>query len=114
MKKIILICLLASGCASGPLVDPKSSKTPENFYADRTECEAISQEVSFGWEMTKSAVIQGLLGAAIASVAGGQPPEIGAASGALAGAGTGAWNTKSTRADIVTKCLQGRGYTVLK
>ena len=114
MKKILLICLLATGCATGPLVDPKSSKTPENFYADRTECEAISQEVSYGFEMTKSAVIQGLLGAVIASVSGSQPVEVGAASGALAGAGVGAWNTKSTRSDIVTKCLQGRGYTVLK
>lgn len=112
--KRLLICLLLTGCASAPIVDPKSSKTPENFYADRTECEAIAGEVSYGWEMTKSALIQGLLGGLVGAAGGGHGAEIGAASGAIVGAGKGAWDTNHNRADIVRRCLVGRGYNVLK
>jgi outer membrane lipoprotein SlyB len=114
MKRILLICLLASGCASSPIVDPKSSKTPGNYYADRTECEAIAGEVSYSWEMFKGAAVQGILGGFIGATGGGHGAQIGAASGAIVGAGKGAWNTQSSRADIVRKCLAGRGYSVLK
>lgn len=114
MKKILFVCLLATGCASAPIVDPKSSKTPANYYADRTECEAISQEVSYGWEMFKGAALQGFVGALVGAAGGGHGTEIGAASGAIVGAGKGAWDTNKSRADIVRRCLEGRGYSVLK
>lgn len=114
MKKLILICLLATGCASSPIVDPKSSKTPQNYYADRTECEAIASEVSYGWEMFKSAALQGLLGGLVGAAGGNNGAGIGAASGAIVGAGKGAYDTNHSRAGIVRKCLEGRGYSVLK
>jgi len=114
MKKLLLICLLATGCASSPIIDPKSSKSPQNYYADRTECEAISSEVSYGWEMFKGAVIQGFVGALVGAAGGGHGAEIGAASGAIVGAGKGAYDTNHSRAGIVRKCLEGRGYSVLQ
>jgi hypothetical protein len=116
MRSIIIAALLLAGCASGPIIDPKASKTPENFYLDQMECERISQNVSYGNEMLKGALFQGIL-SGIVGVAMGQSPNaggIGAASGAVAGAGKGAYDTNSRRAKIVTKCLQGRGYSVLE
>jgi hypothetical protein len=113
---IIIAALLLAGCASGPIIDPKSSKTPENFYLDQMECERISENVSYGNEMMKGAVINGIL-SGIMGAALGQGPNagaIGAASGSVVGAGKGAWETNSRRGKIVTKCLQGRGYSVLE
>jgi hypothetical protein len=113
---IIIAALLVAGCASGPIIDPKSSKTPENFYLDQMECERISENVSYGNEMMKGAFINGIL-SGIMGAALGQGPNagaIGAASGSVVGAGKGAWETNSRRGKIVTKCLQGRGYSVLE
>jgi PBP1b-binding outer membrane lipoprotein LpoB len=113
---IIIAALLLAGCASGPIIDPKASKTPENFYLDQMECERISQNVSYGNEMLKSAAIQGILSGIMGAAIGSGPNAagVGAASGAVVGAGKGAWDTNNRRAKIVTKCLQGRGYSVLE
>lgn len=113
---IATAALLLAGCASGPIIDPKSSKTPENFYLDQMECERISENVSYGNEMMKGALINGIL-SGIMGAALGQGPNagaIGAASGSVVGAGKGAYDTNSRRGKIVTKCLQGRGYSVLE
>lgn len=116
---VAVAALLLAGCASGPIIDPKSSKTPENFYLDQMECERISENVSYPAEMAKSsfmnAILSGLMGAALAggNVSAAQGAQVGAVSGAIVGAGTGAYGTFSKRQKIVTKCLQGRGYSVL-
>ncbi len=117
MKQTIAIAaLLLAGCASGPIIDPKSSKTPENFYLDQMECERISQNVSYGNEMIKGAIINGILSGIMGAAIGSGPNSagVGAASGAIVGAGKGAYDTNSRRSNIVTKCLQGRGYSVLE
>ena len=117
MKSTIAIAaLLLAGCASGPIIDPKSSKTPANYYADKMECEAISENVKYSTEMAKGALIQGVFSAVLGAAMGsnGNGAGIGAASGAIVGAGKGAWDTNARRDQIVTKCLTGRGYTVLE
>ena len=113
---IAIAALLLAGCASGPIIDPKSSKTPENFYLDQMECERISENVSYGNEMLKGALINGIFSGTIGAAIGQAPNAgaVGAASGAIVGAGKGAYDTNSRRGKIVTKCLQGRGYSVLE
>lgn len=113
---IAIAALLLAGCASGPIIDPKSSKTPENFYLDQMECERISENVSYTNEMLKGAAIQSILSAIVGAALGpnGSGAGVGAASGAIVGAGKGAYDTNSRRGKIVTKCLQGRGYSVLE
>jgi hypothetical protein len=113
---IIIAALLLAGCASGPIIDPKASKTPENFYLDQMECERISENVSYTNEMLKGAAIQGVLSAIVGAALGsnGSGAGVGAASGAITGAGKGAYDTNTRRKKIVTKCLQGRGYSVLE
>ena len=113
---IAIAALLLAGCASGPIIDPKSSKTPENFYLDQMECERISENVSYSNEMLKGAAIQSVLSAIVGGAvgSGGGGAGVGAASGAIVGAGKGAYDTNRRRGKIVTKCLQGRGYSVLE
>jgi len=85
------------------------------------ECERISEEVEYPVEIAKSSAFQGLasalIGAYIASKTH-QPvstaAKAGLASGAIVGAGSGAWSTKQRRQAIVKTCLNGRGYKVLE
>ena len=121
IRLIVTITVLSfiSGCATKPLVDPKSSANPANYYADEMECNRIAENISYPAEMAKSAtinaIVSALLGAALAK--GGTSPNTGAAIGAstglLVGAGMGASNTYLKRQDVVKKCLIGRGYKVL-
>jgi outer membrane lipoprotein SlyB len=117
---ILLAAALVGGCASKPLIDPKASTTPANYHLDEMECERISEGVSYGAEMAKSAALNGfismLMGAALAK--GTITPQTGAAAGLISGtavgAGTGAYNTFDRRQKIVRKCLEGRGYKILE
>lgn len=119
MRRLIILLAL-TGCTTAPIIDPKASKTPENFYLDQMECERIAENVSYPAEMAKSgfvnAVLSAIMGAALANgnVSAVQGAQVGAVSGAIVGAGTGAYGTYSRRQKIVTKCLQGRGYSVLE
>jgi hypothetical protein len=117
---ILLAAALISGCATKPLIDPKSSSTPANFHLDEMECERIAENISYPAEMAKKAAIQGiisaLMGAALAK--GNITPETGATAGLITGttvgAGTGAYNTFERRKQVVRRCLEGRGYKVLE
>lgn len=120
MKAIFLVLLL-TGCASKIIIDPKASTNPANIYLDQMECERISEEVSLPTEITKSAAVQGLasalLSAWIASKTGvsvHNAAGAGLASGAVVGAGGGAWGAYQRRQAIVKTCLNGRGYKVLE
>ena len=110
-----------TGCASSkPIIDPKSSKHPENYYADKMECEEIARNVPYGSEMAKQAfwngVLSAFMGAALAGngVSATTGATAGAVSGTVIGAGKGAWYVSERRDKIVLKCLTGRGYTVLE
>lgn len=117
----ILSLILLTGCANKLIIDPKASTTPGNIYLDQMECERISEEVEYPVEIAKSSAFQGLasalIGAYIASKTH-QPvstaAKAGLASGAIVGAGSGAWSTKQRRQAIVKTCLNGRGYKVLE
>ena len=50
IKKISMICAtsLLISCANNQyIIDPKSSTNPENYYADKMECENISEQESY-------------------------------------------------------------------
>jgi hypothetical protein len=110
-----------TGCASSkPIIDPKSSKNPENYYSDKMECEEIARNVPYGSEMAKSAfwnsILSAIMGAALAgnNVSASTGAAAGAVSGAVVGAGKGAWDVSERREKIMLKCLTGRGYSVLE
>ena len=128
LKNISILCVttLMISCASHQyIIDPKSSTNPENYYADKMECENISEQESYtsniGWGALKS----GLLGAiasgamAYAGLASGNisvqnSAIIGAGGGIVTGSIFAGSNTYSTRKEIVRKCMEGRGYNILK
>ena len=117
----ILSLILLTGCANKLIIDPKASTTPGNIYLDQMECERISEEVEYSTEIAKSSAVQGAASALLSAFIAyklGQPVKpaaaSGLASGAVVGAGSGAWSTKQRRQAIVKTCLLGRGYKVLE
>ena len=129
VRKISLICAtsLLISCASNQLViDPKSSANPENFYSDKVECENIAEQESYSQNILSGALLKGIItalgtaGMTALGVGSGANLDIatagalGLGAGAVAGGGVGAYETYSDRKEIIKKCMQGRGYTILK
>jgi hypothetical protein len=122
MKIQIIALVMLTGCASKIIVDPKSSTNPANYYADKIECESISENVSYGEEMAKGAAIQGIASALFTawlaskshSVQVKTAAQAGAASGGAVGAGSGAYSVFKRREAIVRQCLAARGYKILE
>ena len=128
IKKISMICAtsLLISCANNQyIIDPKSSTNPENYYADKMECENISEQESYtsniGWGALKSGLLGAIASGALA-YAGFSSGNISVQNSAIIGAGGGivtggifsGANTYSTRKEIVRKCMEGRGYNILK
>jgi hypothetical protein len=120
MKYLLLVLMLA-GCASKPLIDPKSSTHPENYYADEMECARIAEDVNYGKEMAVKGAIQGTGSAALAyAIANSTSQNSGTAglagllTGLVVGAAEGAWTVNQRREKILRTCLGGRGYKVLE
>lgn len=116
MNKLSLIlpsALLLAGCAYNPIIDPKTSRHPENFQADLAECRQIAEQAPRGAALA-GAGVGAALGAGVA-VASGHPGAAGQAAGggAVIGGARGAGATHREKRMIVRNCLKGRGYSVL-
>jgi|TARA_Y100001937_G_C7114760_1_gene329589 hypothetical protein len=129
MRKIMMIsslCLCFSCASNQYIIDPKSSTNPENYYADKMECESIAKQEGYLENMGMSALIKGTItaiGAGAMTYFGigsganldlGTSVALGAGAGAVGGLGLGAYDTYSDRKDIIRKCMEGRGYNILK
>ena len=125
MKKAIIVALLLSGCATQPLlIDPKTSKNPENVYQDQGECTQIVETKYSAVESgAKMAGWGGVLGAIIGAAGvkagfSGQPLGVAIAAGAITTAiamgGSGAYDTLNKKDELLVKCMEGRGYVVLE
>lgn len=118
MKAIVLTVaavLLLAGCAYKPLIDPKTSKSPENYDTDLAECRALArQEPGAGAGAAVGAVGGAVIGAAVASATGrGEHASRAASGGAVLGGAGGAGRGARGQRGIVRNCMQGRGYSVL-
>ncbi len=129
MKKLFLIGItsMTISCASNDfIIDPKSSANYDNYHADKLECEDIAKQEDYVDNVAKSSLFKGLAtgigsGALTAlGIGAGAGLDIqtsvllGLGAGGLGGAGLGVWETYDARKDILKKCLEGRGYTILK
>jgi hypothetical protein len=115
MKKLSLVTvpLLLAACTYNPVIDPKTSRHPENFDADLAECRQIAEQAPKGAALA-GAGIGAALGAGVA-VATGHTGAAGQAAGGgavIGGARGGAASNREKRM-IVRNCLKGRGYAVL-
>ena len=121
MMKYLFLALVLTGCASRPLIDPKSSTHPQNYYADEMECARIAEDVSYAKAMAVKGSIQGggsaLLAHALADSASkgsGSAALAGLLTGVVMGMADGAYTTYERREKILRTCLGGRGYKVLE
>jgi outer membrane lipoprotein SlyB len=117
--------LLVTGCAARrfvPIVDIQASPASadgRDYGTDLTECQNYAEQIDPGASAAAGAIIGaivlGAAGAAIGASFGqaGQGAAAGAAYGGLGGAANGAAAAEGRRAQIVTNCMYGRGWTVL-
>jgi hypothetical protein len=107
--------LLLAGCAYKPLIDPKTSRHPENYDTDLAECRALARgEPGAGAGAAVGAAGGAIVGAAVASATGrGEHAGRAAGGGAVVGAAGGAGRGARGQRGIVRNCMQGRGYSVL-
>lgn len=113
---IILALLLASGCASmqhTPVIDPKSCKDCD-YQADIIECNELSKQNTRYASSTASGAAVGAgvfaLTGALLGVDAGSMAALGASLGGLQGLGGEAGESRA----MVIRCMQGRGYSVLR
>lgn len=115
MKRITIIAaaVLMAACAGPafrPMVD--GSTGPNNYEQDLSECQAYARQIAGpGDRAVFGAILGALLGAAIGHKSGIQREIIvtGAAGGALSGAAQG----EMSQANVIRRCMRGRGYSVL-
>ncbi len=124
MRKVGMSLLTAaavlSACATAPtgenyvpMVDFREGQR-ETFSADLSACQAYAaQTAGAGQSAVAGAIAGALLGVVLGAIAGGgirnEMAGIGAVSGAVSGAGTGEVSQRT----IISRCLSGRGYSVL-
>jgi hypothetical protein len=111
--KILALAIALSACAYNPVIDPRSCQGCD-YERDYNECNALAKQnsnVAVG-AITGAGVSAGV-GAIIGAFTGldvGQMAAMGASLGALQGAG----NEMGNNNQMVARCLQSRGYSVLR
>jgi outer membrane lipoprotein SlyB len=125
MKKIAASALATAmlvGCATNqgygsqwqPVVDLKPGQT--QYYTDLGDCQRLSSQVmSAGQSAAAGAVAGALFGALLGAAAGGNSRFNGqmAGVGALTGGASAAGAAEGGQRGIISRCLAGRGYSVL-
>jgi len=129
MQTKTLAIALAFGvvaCAQGgsmsspptPIIDTQGVDAAQ-YQQDLTECQQFAGQKSVGEDTAKGAIGGALLGAALGAAIGaatgnaGQGAAVGAAAGGIGGGAGGAGKTMQEKKQIVSRCMQGRGYNVL-
>lgn len=123
MKKIIAIAVIGSmlGCAGTgsrfvPIVDGKGDQA--RYQSDLRECQAYADQLaSAGNAAAAGAIVGAGIGLLFAVAGGGSRgyglrngmAGVGAVSGALGAAGKAETDQRS----VISRCLMGRGYSVL-
>lgn len=113
MKRIFILtlALALAGCAGTganyvPLIDQQSSRSG-NYAQDLADCQRYAAQRA---DAATGAVVGAVAGAILGAIlGGGRVTRFGAAAGALQGASESSGNQQA----IVSRCMAGRGYTVL-
>jgi hypothetical protein len=123
MKAVIVIALatmLFTGCATRganyrPMIDTKGVDF-NKFEVDLTSCQEYARTQAGAKEgAVAGALVGAAFGALLAAVAGSNY-DTGASArvGGVTGAASGASGANQDQETIIKRCLQGRGYSVLK
>lgn len=116
----IAVIVILAGCAnprgSGANYNPIVDRPGPNYAQDLSECQAHATKVLSAGDAAAGGAVAGALFGALfsAAVGGGRYQNNYIAAGAL-GAGTrAAVNAEGGQRGIITRCMSGRGYTVLQ
>ena len=128
VAKLSLIAALSLGmsaCATSganvvPIIDAPDSP---QLQADLAQCQSLAAQYNGeGNDALAAAIVGAGLGALTGSSFGGRPFSnrgrgenalAGALAGAAAGTGVGIYKAQGKQADIVYRCMAGRGYNIL-
>lgn len=127
MRLMHLMCLsviAVSACASvadsyTPIVDLKNEDVAK-YRADLAECRQYARQVDPASEAVAGGLVAAAAGAAIGAAIGaaygdaGQGAAAGAATGGATGTATGLAAGAYGQAQVIQRCLTGRGYQVLR
>jgi len=120
---VVLMSVCMGACSAAqyrPIVDAKTITDQCKYETDLRECQEYAGTISTGETAAGGAVVGAAIGAGLGAIVGAffgaNPGEI-AAFGAAIGGGTGLVRGASygmgAQRDIVLRCMQGRGYSVL-
>jgi len=120
MKRLMMVVLVLGGCANyQPIIDTKGVDM-NAYHRDLAECQQFAQQISPATEGAVGGVAGGAIGAALGAIAGaflddpGTGAAIGASYGGAYGVLEGSINAAEGQADVVKRCMSGRGYSVLR
>jgi len=114
----ILILALLAGCAtgrgSGANYNPIVDRPGPNYATDLAECQAHATKVMSAADGAVAGAVAGALFGALMMAAVGGSRRDGAWVGALSGGTSAAAEAEGGQRGIITRCLAGRGYSVLQ
>jgi hypothetical protein len=114
MRVLLVILIVGSGCASRrPVVDMKGVDQAK-YEADLADCRKYAEEVGgAGGGAVAGAAVGAGVGYAVGRAVGARNPSAPARGGAVVGGAKGAAGGARNRHAVVSRCLAGRGYSVL-
>ncbi len=109
---VVAVSIYISGCSGhSPIVDTQGVDMA-NYENDLAQCQQYAKQVSTGKDTAVGAGAGALLGWAVSAIAGGDK-SASAGVGAVTGGAAGLGKSASEQKNIISRCLQGRGYKVL-
>ena len=121
MKRYMILTtlLFLTACATyRPMVDPQG-KSKAQYEYDLRECQCYAEQISPEANALIGAGVGAGVGAALGAIVGaffgfaGDGAAMGAAVGGFGGLTQGAGDGMRTQIDIIRRCMQGRGWSVL-
>jgi len=114
----ILIIALLAGCATsrgtGASYNPIVDRPGPNYAKDLGECQAHATQVMSAADGAAAGAVAGAIFGALMMAAVGGSRRDGAWVGALSGGSSAAAAAEGGQRGIITRCLSGRGYSVLQ
>lgn len=114
MKRVVCAMMLTSlvGCAYKPIIDTAGTDAGK-YASDLRECRQYASRLSTGNSAAFGALAGAVIGLAVGKAAGAESIGAVARTGAVIGAFEGLGGGTRSQRDVVSRCLSGRGYTVL-
>lgn len=117
---IAALCITLTACAhrgSGANYSPIVDRPGPAYAQDLEECQAHARKVLSAANAGAGGAIAGaLIGALFMTALGGNTKDVqfGAVTGAFSGGANAAVSAEGGQRGIITRCLSGRGYSVLQ